>query len=416
MGVVSASSGPSGPAGTSGSAGRAGPSGASDRLAPGWSREPWHNLAGVPPIDFAGRLAALSAAMDEAGCDAMVVTGLSNVRYLTGFSGSAGMVFLGPSGAVLVTDGRYATSAAAEVGPSVRVEALPAAKQAELLGDLLAELPASTRRLGLEAEHVSWATKRRWSEGWAKGAELVPTAGLVERLRERKGPAELGRLAAAAALADQALACVLPLLEGGPSEAEVALSLESEMRRLGAEAPAFPTIVASGPGGAEPHHRPGQRRVSAGDLVTVDFGARWEGYCSDSTRSWFVPRSAEGAPPPPAELARALSVVTSAQEAGLRAVRPGAAASAVDRACREVVERAGMGELFVHGTGHGVGLDVHEAPALSSTSTDVLAVGQVVTVEPGVYVPGVGGARVEDMVVVTEDGFEPLTRAPKAGA
>jgi Xaa-Pro aminopeptidase len=364
--------------------------------------------ARVAPLDFAGRLAAVRESMPSAGCDAVLVTGLANVRYLTGFSGSAGMVFVGPASAVLVTDGRYKTSAAAEVGPSgVRVEAAPAAKQAELLADLLAGLPPGARRLGLEAEHVSWATQRRWSEGWAKEAELVPTTGLVELLRRRKEPAELARLAAAAAIADEALARALPLVGGGPTEVELATALEAEMRRLGAEAPAFPTIVASGPGGAEPHHHPSDRRLRAGDLVTVDFGARWEGYCSDSTRTFWV-----GGRGGQEELARVLAVVRASQEAGLQAVRAGVAASAVDRACREVVEAAGLGELFVHGTGHGVGLDVHEAPSLSATSEDVLEVGHVVTVEPGVYIGGVGGARIEDTVVVTEDGCEALTQAP----
>jgi Xaa-Pro aminopeptidase len=364
--------------------------------------------ARVAPLDFAGRLAAVRESMPSAGCDAVLVTGLTNVRYLTGFSGSAGMVFVGPASAVLVTDGRYKTSAVAEVGPSgVRVEAAPAAKQAELLADLLAGLPPGARRLGLEAEHVSWATQRRWSEGWAKEAELVPTTGLVELLRRRKEPAELARLAAAAAIADEALARALPLVGGGPTEVELATALEAEMRRLGAEAPAFPTIVASGPGGAEPHHHPSDRRLRAGDLVTVDFGARWEGYCSDSTRTFWV-----GGRGGQEELARVLAVVRASQEAGLQAVRAGVAASAVDRACREVVEAAGLGELFVHGTGHGVGLDVHEAPSLSATSEDVLEVGHVVTVEPGVYIGGVGGARIEDTVVVTEDGCEALTQAP----
>jgi Xaa-Pro aminopeptidase len=348
--------------------------------------------------------------MAAAGCDALLVTGLTNVRYLTGFSGSAGMVFVSPAGTVLVTDGRYKTSAQAEVASSgARVEVAPAAKQAELLRDLVAELPAGSRRLGLEAEHVSWAAKRRWSKGWAHDVELVPTTGLVEGLRACKSQEELVRLAGAAAVADEALAQVLPLVQGGPREVEVALALEAEMRRLGAEAAAFSTIVASGPGGAEPHHRPGSRRLGAGDLVTVDFGARWEGYCSDATRAFWV-RSA-GADE---DLVRALSVVRASQEAGLGAVRAGVAASAVDRACREVVEAAGLGKAFVHGTGHGVGLDVHEAPSLSPTSEDVLEVGNVVTVEPGIYLPGVGGARIEDTVVVTEEGYEQLTLAPKA--
>jgi Xaa-Pro aminopeptidase len=347
--------------------------------------------------------------MAAAGCDAVLVSSRENVRYLTGFSGSAGMVFVRPDDAVLVTDGRYGTQAAGEVaGAPVSVEALPAAKQPQLLAELLAGLSAGGRRLGLEADHVSWAKMCRWSETWAKEAELVPTTGLVETLRSHKAPAEVARLAAAAAVADEALSRVVGLLGRGTTEAEIALALEVEMRRLGAEGPAFPTIVASGSRGAEPHHRPGPGEILAGELVTIDFGARVDGYCSDVTRTILAGRA-----PLDAELRRVYEVVLASQDAGLAAVRDGVAGSEVDRACREVVAAAGMGEFFVHGTGHGVGLEIHEAPALHATSDDVLEEGQVVTVEPGVYIPGLGGARTEDTVVVLQGGCELLTLAPK---
>lgn len=368
------------------------------------------DLAALPAQDFATRTTLLREAMGGAGCDALLVSSLANVRYLTGFSGSAGLVLVSEGGAVLVTDGRYATSAAAEVaGSGVRVEALPAANQPALLADLV----AGTGLLGLEAEHVSWAQQRAWSEGWAKGAQLVATSGLVERLRERKAPEELARLAAAAGVADEAFRQVLPMLAEGPTEVEVAVALEAEMRRLGAEGPAFATIVASGPLGAEPHHHPVGRQVMRGDMVTIDFGARVDGYCSDATRTVVAGADRAGRRARAAGGPRIYEVVLSAQDAGLAAVREGVCASEVDRACREVVEAAGMGDLFVHGTGHGVGLLVHEAPALSASSEDVLAAGQVVTVEPGVYLPGVGGARVEDTVLVCEAGCELLTLAPK---
>lgn len=375
-------------------------------------------LAALPPLDFPGRLANLREAMAQAGCDALLVSSLTNVRYLCGFSGSAGLLFVGPGEAVLVTDGRYGTSAEAEVGgQGVKVEALPAAGQLEALAELLASVPAPGHscRLGLEAEHVSWERLRRWQEGWARQAELVPTTGVVEALRRRKGPGELARLAAAAAVADQAFGRVLPVLRKrvaqgrGMSEAEVALALELEMRRLGAEAPAFASIVASGPGGAEPHHRPSGRLVQAGDLVTLDFGAKVDGYCSDATRTVRASEEAGLA----RELQKLMTVVAASQDAGLSALRAGVAGQEVDRACREVIEAAGLGEFFVHGTGHGVGLEVHEAPAIAASSQDVLEEGQVVTVEPGVYVPGLGGARVEDTVVVLEGGCEVLTLAPK---
>jgi Xaa-Pro aminopeptidase len=346
--------------------------------------------------------------MSGAGCDALVVSSLANVRYLTGFSGSAGMLFVGPTDAVLVTDGRYATRASLDLvssGAPARVEVAVGNEQLALLGDLA----GGSARVGLEAEHVTWGRQRRYSEGWAGGTELVPTTSLVERLRERKEPGEIARIAAAAAIADEAFARVRPMLDQAPGEVDVAVALDAEMRRLGAEAPSFSTIVAAGPDGAEPHHQPCSRRIRSGDLVVMDFGARLDGYCSDMTRTVQVGRD-EGVAP---ELRRVAAVVLASQDAGLCAVRDGVAAAEVDRACREVVEAAGFGGLFVHGTGHGVGLDIHEGPSLAAPSDDILWSGQVVTVEPGVYVPGLGGVRTEDTVVVTEAGCEVLTLTPR---
>lgn len=366
------------------------------------------------PMDMAGRAERVRELMDEAGCEALLVSNRSNVRYLSGFSGSAGMVLVRPDDTVLVTDGRYAAQAEREVaasGAPVRVAALWASQQLDLLGELV----KGVGRVGVEADHVSWAAATAWSEGWAKDVELVATSGVVEGLREGKDAGEIARVAAAAAVADAALAAVAPMLAGltpgGPghlTEVELAVALDSEMRRLGAEGPAFETIVASGPNGAEPHHHPAARKIEPGDLVTVDFGARVDGYCSDMTRTVVA---GEAAPAP--ELRRVAAVVLASQDAGLSAVRAGVAAVEVDRACREVIEAAGFGELFVHRTGHGVGLDVHEPPWLGGPSEDILSCGQVVTVEPGVYVPGLGGARTEDTVVVTEAGCEILTKTPK---
>lgn len=369
---------------------------------------------GLGPMDMAGRANRLRELMGEGGCEALLVSNRSNVRYLSGFSGSAGMVLVRPDDTVLVTDGRYAAQAEREVaasGAPVRVAALWASQQLDLLGELV----KGVGRVGVEADHVSWAAATAWSEGWAKDVELVATSGVVEGLREGKDAGEIARVAAAAAVADAALAAVAPMLAGltpgGPghlTEVELAVALDSEMRRLGAEGPAFETIVASGPNGAEPHHHPAARKIEPGELVTVDFGARVDGYCSDMTRTVVA---GEAAPAP--ELRRVAAVVLASQDAGLSAVRAGVAAVEVDRACREVIEAAGFGELFVHRTGHGVGLDVHEPPWLGGPSEDILSCGQVVTVEPGVYVPGLGGARTEDTVVVTEAGCEILTKTPK---
>jgi Xaa-Pro aminopeptidase len=353
-------------------------------------------------MELPHRLGRLRALLDGAGCEALLVSNLSNVRYLTGFTGSAGVLVVRDD-AVLVTDGRYATQADRElaaVGADVRVAAMRANDQPEFLG----RLAQGVAKLGLEADHVSWAQKRRWSESWAAGTELIATSRLVEGLRERKDTGEIARIAAAAAVADAALANVRGMLTKGPTEVEVAIALDTEMRRLGAEEPAFETIVAAGPNGAEPHHRPSSRPVGATDMVVVDFGARVDGYCSDMTRTLFV-----GAGSLPQDLRRAFSVVLASQDAGLSAVRDGVRAAEVDRACREVVDAAGWGDLFVHGTGHGVGLDIHEAPSLGIPSQDILSCGQVVTVEPGVYLPGLGGVRTEDTVVVTEAGCEVVT-------
>ncbi|MFP5487266.1 MAG: M24 family metallopeptidase, partial [Acidimicrobiia bacterium] len=206
-----------------------------------------------------------------------------------------------------------------------------------------------------------------------------------------------------------ALASVLPELETGPTELAFAAALEAEMRAGGADDISFDTIVASGPNGSRPHHQPGPRRIEPGDLVVVDFGALVDGYHSDMTRT--IPVGGVGALDDTQR--RMLEVVTAAQAAGVAAVAAGAPVAGVDAACRAVIDDAGWGEAFVHGTGHGVGLDIHEAPGVNGTSTASLAAGQVVTVEPGVYLPGHGGVRVEDTVVVTSDGCHPLTCAPK---
>jgi Xaa-Pro aminopeptidase len=231
--------------------------------------------------------------------------------------------------------------------------------------------------------------------------------GLVEALRRVKDPGEVDRIAAAAAIADAALAAVRPLLAQGCTEQEFSLALDTEMRRGGAQGPSFETICAAGPNAAKPHHRPSNRTIHAGEPVVVDFGAVVDGYCSDMTRTVWVGDLVDPV------LRRVVEVVHASQAAGVAAAAAGVTCRAVDRACREVVKEAGWGEYFVHGTGHGVGLDVHEAPAVSATSPDTLAAGHVVTVEPGVYLPGLGGVRIEDTLVVTERGSRTLTSTPK---
>jgi Xaa-Pro aminopeptidase len=222
-----------------------------------------------------------------------------------------------------------------------------------------------------------------------------------------KDPGELARLATAAAIADQALERVRPQLADGLTEEAFGRTLDFEMRQFGASGPSFETIVASGPNAAMPHHRPGPRTIRAGEPVVLDFGARFEGYCSDMTRTVWIDEIAD------ADLRRAVDVVLASQAAGVAAVRAGVGCAEIDHACRQVIAEAGWADSFVHATGHGVGLDIHEAPSVAATSVDTLEVGQVVTVEPGVYLPGLGGVRIEDTVVVTEDGCRPLNSTPK---
>jgi len=364
------------------------------------------------PMDVAGRLQRLRSVLEEAEVDAVLVTNLQNVRYLTGFSGSSADLLVGADVALLVTDGRYRTQVQEQLGSAGltgEVEIFVGKAQAQREAVAAAVNRTNAGRVGLEAESVSWGAERRIGR-LLPSAQLVPTEGLVERLRQAKDPGELDRMAAAAAIADAALAEVLGMLGDGEREDLVALALDTAMRRLGAEDRAFDTIVASGPNAAKPHARPSARRIVRGDYVVIDFGATFEGYRSDMTRTFCIGGDAAG------ELAGVFTVVAEAQAAGLAKVRAGVEAGAVDGACREVIARAGWAEAFEHGTGHGVGLDIHEAPAVSEGSTAVLAAGSVVTVEPGVYLPGLGGVRIEDTVVVTDDGCRVLTGFTKEPA
>ncbi len=361
----------------------------------------------MTPMDIAARIPKLRLALADAGCDALLVTRMVNVRYLTGFTGSAALVLVLPDEVVFATDGRYRDQSAQELaasGVEARVEVgLTSAEQQEHLQRHVKGIA----RLGLEAESVTWGQQRRFAAEWFPDAELVPTEGLVEELRRVKDAGEVERMAAAAAAADAALEVVRPKLASGLTEREVAVELDFEMRRHGASGSSFDTIVASGPNGARPHHRPTERRIEPGELVVIDFGAVVDGYCSDMTRTLCVgePRSTTAR--------RMVDVVAESQRAGVAAVRSGTEAKAVDEACRALIAEAGWGDAFLHGTGHGVGLEIHEAPRVSSTSGDTLVAGHVVTVEPGVYLPEHGGVRIEDTVVVLDDGCRVLTNASK---
>ena len=355
-------------------------------------------------MDVAARSTRLRPLFPDAGIDALVVTNPANIRYLTSFTGSAGVVLVTADELVLVTDGRYRDQAADQVraaGVDARVE-ISSTAQREIIISVLAD----RARIGLEADHVSWSSQRRYASEWFPDRTLVPTVALVETLRRCKDAGELARIELAARIADDALDLMRPRLLDEPTELEFGRELDMTMRSLGATRPSFETIVASGPNGARPHARPSDRVIREGDLVVLDFGAVIDGYCSDMTRTLAVGGVSDTA-------RRMLEVVTAAQAAGVAAVRPGIAARDVDAVCRSVIAEAGWADAFSHGTGHGVGLDIHEAPGVRSTSDATLVIGDVVTVEPGVYLPEHGGVRVEDTVVVTTEGCRPLTHSTK---
>jgi Xaa-Pro aminopeptidase len=344
-------------------------------------------------VDHALRRTRLAERLDELGVDALLVTRAPNVRYLTGFTGSNGQVVVGRAASIFLTDGRYDEQSRTEVADlERRVHRGPLLEPA-----VAAARDLGSARLGFEPEGITYGAWDRLRT-YAGDLELIPAPALVEDLRIVKDADELGRIRRAQACADVAFEnVVLSELTEGLTEREVAFGLDVAMRRAGADGPGFETIVAFGENAAEPHHGPTDRPLRRGDLVKVDMGGVFDGYHSDMTRT-----VAFGSPD---ERIRELyELVAAAQRAGVAAVAAGARIADVDRAARGVIEDAGHGERFPHGLGHGVGLEIHEAPMLRWDAQGELAAGAVVTVEPGVYIPGVGGVRIEDMVEVTPDG------------
>jgi Xaa-Pro aminopeptidase len=332
------------------------------------------------------RVERLQASLEEP----LLVSNLVNVRYLVGFESSNAALVVEPERVRLFSDFRYA-----ELGRSV--EGVEFVETKRSLFDALAELLEG--RIGFEADHVTYA---RWETLGNGGLEPLPRRGLVEELRAVKDEAELEAVRNAAALTSEAYARFAQERFVGRTEHDLAWRLEELFHELGAEAPAFETIVAAGPNGARPHARPSDREIGAGETVVIDAGAKLDGYCADCTRTF-----ATG--PLPERLSEAYEVCLEAQLAGLRAVRAGATGVEADGAARDVIDDAGFGDAFGHGLGHGVGLDVHEAPRLSRESSDTLVPDQVVTVEPGIYLEGLGGIRIEDLVIVGENGAEITT-------
>ncbi|MCY3850236.1 MAG: Xaa-Pro peptidase family protein [Acidimicrobiaceae bacterium] len=361
----------------------------------------------LPPLSAHGRSERVRAAVEAEGADAMVVTDPTNIRWCTGFTGSAGVLLISEDRQVLTTDSRYRDQAPAQLEASgCEAEVLIGSDWVAAVAAILKDPNGvdNPTRVALEADRIVWADQRRLAD--ALTADLVETAGLIAELRSVKDEAELARIETAARIVDAVLKESQDRFVAGVSERELAHRLDDGMRAAGADGPAYDTIVASGPNAALPHARAGSRRLANGDLVVVDAGALVEGYRSDMTRTFVV-----GSPDDRA--VEIHDIVTRAQAEGVAAVRAGVEAGEIDRACREFIAREGYGDAFVHGTGHGVGLDIHEFPAVRRGNTAILSPGQAITVEPGIYLSGYGGVRVEDTVVVTEDGCRPLTKFPK---
>ena len=361
------------------------------------------------PLRVEGRLEAVAQQLtDNHSASALIVSSSVNMRYLTGFTGSAGVLICRIHGSVLVTDGRYVEQAQAQIrdsGAAVRI--VEARTAAATLDAVVAEL-AHDAKIGCESADLTVDAYARYVS--ALGRELIPLSGLVEEQRRSKSEAEIERIAFAAHAADKALADARDLLVRSMSEPiterDVRDELEYRMRRYGADGPSYETIVATGANAARPHHRPTDQQLTEGDSVVIDVGGLVDGYHSDMTRTYLL-----GEVDP--VLQTMLDVVTEAQSRGVAAVRAGELPSEIDRICRTIIAEAGFGAEFVHGTGHGVGLNIHESPWLRAQSNEPLRDREVVTVEPGVYRVGLGGVRIEDLLLVRAAGSTTLTHTPK---
>jgi Xaa-Pro aminopeptidase len=336
-----------------------------------------------------------------------VISSDINISYLTGFRGSAGLLVQTEDREVLLVDGRYITVASesrnrGELAP-ISIEKVEKSYDAALT-EVISRLGAT--RISFESDHVTVSTLNRWQAAIA--IDWRGVAGLVEELRLIKDAGEIAILRRAGAALIEVASRLPEWVAADRSERDVAADINRGIERAGFERPAFDTIVASGPNSAHPHARPGDRRLAGGDLVVLDFGGVLDGYCVDLTRMAAIGRLRD-------EAGRIYRVVRDAQQAALNVIRAGVTAGAVDAAARQVLDREGLGAAFVHGTGHGLGLEVHEAPRLSSVagSEELLKAGMVCTIEPGAYVPGIGGVRLEDDVLVTDTGAELLTPGPR---
>jgi Xaa-Pro aminopeptidase len=363
-------------------------------------------------MNFLARQKKLREQLASTGLDALLVSHLPNIRYLCGFTGSAGFLLVSEAGSVFFTDVRYDTQGRAEVKGARVIIARKAVLNAmgEWIGARRKKARSKGWTIGIDAEHVSVAERKRVAGLLPSGLRLRNAPALVERARMVKEDDELELIRAAVRLGATLFDRALEVLRPGIKEAEVAAEMEYAARRAGAEEMSFPTIIASGARSALPHGRATEQAIASGGFVVCDFGVILAGYCSDQTRTVWV-GAASGANGE--EARRVYESVREAQEAAIAAVRPGISVAEVDGAARKVLRQAGLGRYFTHSTGHGVGLEIHEAPRVAAGQKEVLKPGMVITIEPGVYFPGKWGVRIEDMVAVSEDGCEVLTPTGK---
>jgi len=360
-------------------------------------------------MDHRGRLKKLQTVFDGNSLDALLVTHLPNIRYLCGFRGTSGILAIFETGSVFLTDGRYSEQARAEVqGARIVIASKPPlAAASEWLMKNRGKLGRKkSRRLGIESEHLTVAGRSQLASGLRPDFRLRETRGLVERARMVKDADEIACLRASALLGARLFDRALEVIRPGVKENDVAAEMEYFARRAGAEEMAFPTIVAAGKRSALPHGRASRAAIPSRGFVVCDFGVILCGYCSDRTRTVYVGR-------PTGEDRRTYEAVREAQAVAIEAVKPGVSVGEVDNVARNLLKKKGLARHFTHSTGHGVGLEIHEPPRIAAGQTEILRSGMVITVEPGVYIAGRGGVRIEDMVVVTEQGREVLAPASK---
>jgi Xaa-Pro aminopeptidase len=357
-------------------------------------------------MDFQARQKKLREHLATTQFDGLLISHLPNIRYLCGFTGSAGLLLVEESGSVFFTDVRYDTQAHEEVKAAKVVIARKAVLQA--LGETLGARRKRGRKwaIGVEAEHFTIAEKKRLTKLRPSSVRLKDAPSMVERFRMIKDGEELKLIRAAVIMGARLFDRAIEVLRPGVKESEVAAEMEFAARRAGAEEMSFPTIIASGARSALPHGRASGQVIAGGGFVVCDFGVILAGYCSDQTRTVWVGSV-------PLDARSAYEAVREAQQAAIQAVRPGVALGEVDAAARKALQKAGLGRYFTHSTGHGVGLEIHEAPRVAAGQKEILQPGMVITIEPGVYFPGKWGVRIEDMVAVTASGCDVLTPTSK---